>query len=142
MTRHVLLVALMTSLTALDAQPPAWKPSAGWTKVSNAQFTSVEMLLADDGYLSWVESKLDERTRTFRAGSFDQRLYRLRVGDKKAEQIHRIEGTKTFRPLIGPGGAVVTRFDYPTQHIFLPGQPAVELPEELCYNPRTFVEGG
>jgi hypothetical protein len=142
MSRHTLLVALIASLTALDARPPAWKPPAGWTKVIDAQFTSGEMMVADDGYLSWVESKLDESTKHFRAQSFDRRLYRFRVGEKKAEQIHRTGGTKTYWPLIGPGGAVVTRFDYPKQHLFLPGQPAAELPHPLCYNPRTFVEGG
>jgi hypothetical protein len=137
MTRHALLVALMGSLTALGARPPA-----GWTKVADAQFTAVEVLVAEDGHLSWVEAKLDPRTKGFRAQSFDRRLYRLRVGEKKPEQIHRTEGTKTFWPLIGPGGSVATRHDYPTQHVFLPGQPAVELPVVLGYNPRTFVEGG
>src|SRR6476646_9613532 len=106
MTRHALLAALLASMTALDARPPAWKPPAGWTKVIDAQFTSVEVIVAEDGHLSWVEAKLDERTKGFRAQSFDRRLYRLRVGEKKAEQIHRTGGTKTFWPLIGPGGAV------------------------------------
>jgi hypothetical protein len=142
------LSALLTPLAFVPhAHPQAvpdkgWKPPPGWKKVADAQLTQVQALLARDGHLCWVESRLVPETARHRAPSYDRRLYRLRLGAGKPEQLYKQVSTGTLEALLGPGGAVVTRFDYPRQTLFLPGQPGLELPQVEGYHPQQFTPRG
>ncbi len=128
--------------SGLQAQDKEWKPPEGWKKVAAAQFAEIGSLLARDGHLCWMESRLVPETARFRAPSFERRLYRLRLGEAKAEQVYRTVSTGLIEPLMGPGGAIATMFDYPEQHLFLPGQPPAKLPQVEAYHPKEFTSGG
>jgi hypothetical protein len=142
-----LLVWAMLSLFAggapwLHAQDKERKPPEGWKKVTAAQFAKIGAIMARDGYLCWEESRLVPETAQNRAQSFERRLYRLRLGEPKAEEVYRTVTTGLIEPLLGPGGAIATRHDYPQQHLFLPGQPPVKLPQVEGYHPKEFTSGG
>jgi hypothetical protein len=144
-------------LCAQDGKEKEWKPPEGWKKVVAAQFADIESLVAYDGYLCWGEGRLFPETAQSRAPSFDRRLYRVRLtGERgakegkeaaekpvrKPEQIYRQVSTGSVEPLIGPRGAVVTRFDYPYQTLLLPGQLPLELPAIEGYHPKEFTPDG
>jgi hypothetical protein len=136
------LLALAPGAHPRAVPEKGWKPPQGWKKVAAAQFTQIQCLLARDGHLCWVESRLVPETRNFRAQSFERRLYRSRVGADKPELLHKQVTTGTVEALLGPGGAVVTRFDYPHQTLYLPGQPGLALPEVEAYHPKQFTARG
>src|SRR5262245_3966150 len=98
-------------------------PPEGRTRSTAAQVADVESVLAGDGYLCCVESRMVPETRNHRVQSFDRRLYRLRLGQNKPEQVYRVVGTRDFQPLLGPKGALATRDEYLQHFLFLPGQP-------------------
>jgi len=118
------------------------KPPAGWKEVAKPRFTKVDSLLARDGYLCWTESRLVPETALNRAQSFERWVFRFRLGETKPEQVYHTITTGNVIPLLGAGGVIATRYEYPNQNLFLPGQPAVKLPQVEGYQPKEFTTGG
>ncbi|MCH8828847.1 MAG: cadherin repeat domain-containing protein [Planctomycetes bacterium] len=94
-------VAIKPAVDALKQVPDSWR------KVLDAQKGEIVKLVAKDSYLVWLERRLIERTRRFRAQAFDYFLYRTLAESPKATLIHTIAGTKLPHFVVGLKGVVV-----------------------------------
>jgi|GEM_PF-4686448 len=103
------------------------------------QWGTIGFVSARDGYLAWSESKLDERTRDYRAQSFFHRAYRLKL-DGKANPEMLTESKPTtghYQLMLGQAGwAIWTRVNGGAATIFLTRRDADQKPATLSLNAR------
>jgi hypothetical protein len=108
---------------AAEPAKPASVPDS-WKKLVPVQFGDVFGIFVRDGYLVWMERKLDPATVDHRVQSHWYRLYRLPLDQGKVETLHAPERSLSGGPagVLGEAGVVAWHDRGRDVRVFVPGK--------------------
>lgn len=99
----ILIVSLTTTILAQDFVVPS-----SWEKIAEAQDGGILSISIQDGWIAWMEKRLDESSAMHRAQSFFVGLYRKRIGSEDIEVLMKPSSSRPSGDqfVLGQGGVV------------------------------------